>query len=106
MVDQPDKFNRRLIRVDELRAKVQQYDRAYRIINAATQLAEFRRFTADSRLSASEASGAQRATMQLKRDKEFVAAIKEGAVEMEKILKTTLDRLDDKERHEERHIGT
>ncbi len=48
----PPTFNRRLVRVDELRSKVQHESRAYLIVNAYAQLAELRRFSADRHTSA------------------------------------------------------
>ena len=50
----PQRFNQRLIRVDELRNKIHQESRAYRIVNAFSQLAELRRYSADRRLSVPE----------------------------------------------------
>jgi hypothetical protein len=90
----PARFNRRLGRVDELRAKIRQYDRAYQIINSGSQLAELQRFTADRKLTEAEASGTQRAQQQLERDLRFVQGMKQGAVDMADILTDTLARFD------------
>ncbi|MHC4063009.1 MAG: motility associated factor glycosyltransferase family protein [Planctomycetota bacterium] len=94
LTEDPARFNRRLVRVDELRAQVQQQDRAYRIINSASQRAELRRFAADRKLELDEASGGKRAAKQLKRDLDFVAETKEGAADVIGILTETLARLD------------
>ncbi|MCH7812440.1 MAG: DUF115 domain-containing protein [Planctomycetes bacterium] len=96
LTDQPAKFNRKLARVDELRARVRQHDRAYRIINMASQRAELRRFAADRKLEIDESglTDSKRAARQLERDREFVGEMKAGAEEMTEILTETLARLD------------
>ena len=91
----PARFNRRLVRVDELRAQVRHHDRAYQIINSASQLAELQRFTADRKLAADDASGAERARRQLERDVHFVRGMKRGAADLAKILTDTLARFDE-----------
>ena len=90
----PPRFNKRLVRVDELRARVQRQDRAYRIINSASQLAELRRFTADRKLDTAEATGSELAKRQIKRDLEFANGMKEGATDMVEILQVTAARLE------------
>ncbi len=89
----PDRFNRRLTRVDELRGKVARESRAYQIINAATQLAEFRRFSADRRIVAADLDHAERAKRQLARDSEFITAVRDGAVAVAPILRDALRRI-------------
>ncbi len=83
-----------LPRRPDLRLQVQQYDLAYRIINAASQLAELQRFTADRKLAAEEAGGVERARRQLERDQHFVRGMKQGAADTAKILTDTLERFD------------
>jgi len=94
LTDDPQRFNRRLVRVDELRVQVQRHERAYRIINSASQLAELRRFSADRKMDTLEASGPERARRQLKRDLEFVGGMKDGAAGVAEILEETAARLD------------
>ncbi|MFQ5491628.1 MAG: hypothetical protein ACE5GE_13000, partial [Phycisphaerae bacterium] len=94
LTDDRARFNRKLIRVDELRAAVQSYDRAYRIINSTCQLAELRRYSADRKLGADQASGVERARRQLNRDQEFVEAMMQGAKDTAEILTETLARFD------------
>jgi len=57
-------------------------------------LAELRRFTADAKLTASDAQGAELARRQLTRDMEFVNGIIEGADALEEILQGCLARFD------------
>lgn len=93
----PPRFNQRLVRVDELRTKIHQSSRAYRIINSATQLAEFQRFTADRRLSTAKPDQAERARRQIERDVQFIGSVRSGAVEVRGILAEALDRLGTRE---------
>lgn len=99
LTENPDVFNRRLVRVDELRTKVYRESRAYEIINAATQLAEFRRFSADRRIVATELTHAERAKRQLARDIEFITAVRDGAVDVKPILTDALRRIEEARPH-------
>jgi hypothetical protein len=90
----PDKFNRTLVRVDELRAQVSQSNRAFRIVNSASQLAELRRFSADRRINASKTDEVARAKTQLKRDSEFVASMRDASRDMRAILTGALERIE------------
>lgn len=89
----PPAFNKLLVRVDELRAKVNENERAYRLINASSQLAELRRFSADRRLAADKSQGAERAKRQLDRDVEFVTNVRDGGNVMRDMLVEALDRV-------------
>ncbi len=94
----PVRFNRRLIRVDELRTRVYQESRAYKIINAATQLAELRRYSADRRLGAADSDDdAQRARRQIARDADFISGVRDGAAEVSELLREALARLEQAE---------
>ncbi len=93
LVHDPARFNRRLVRVDELRTRIQQESRAYRLVNAFTQLAELRRYSADRRISATEATDAERAKRQIERDTEFITAVRDGALELKPILARALGRV-------------
>lgn len=93
LTDQPDRFNARLTRVDELRTRVASDSRAYQIINAATQLTEFRRFSADRRIEADDLSPVERAKRQIARDVEFITGVREGAIEVRPILEDARQRM-------------
>lgn len=95
LLDDPDRFNRRMIRVDELRTKVQRESRAYQIVNFATQLAEFRRYSADRRISAAKLEERERARRQIERDVEFVTSVREGTVDCTEILADALRRIEE-----------
>ncbi|MCH7592561.1 MAG: motility associated factor glycosyltransferase family protein [Planctomycetes bacterium] len=94
MTEDPTKFNRRLVRVDELRSKVHQESLAYRIVNSFTQLAELRRFSADRKIMTLDASDSERALSQIKRDKEFMTGVRDGARDLGPILTEALARIE------------
>lgn len=89
----PPSFNRRLVRVDELRTRVSEESRAYVIVNAFTQLAELRRYSADRRIHAGQADHADRAKRQIARDIDFISGVREGAVDLKPILQRALQRV-------------
>jgi len=89
----PPRFNRRLVRVDELRARISEQSRAYLIVNAFTQLAELRRYSADRRIKAGQTDDAQRAKRQIARDIEFITGVREGAVDLKPILSRAVERV-------------
>lgn len=92
LIHDPERFNRRLVRVDELRARVYRDTRAYQIVNAATQVAELRRFSADRHINAGQLTGPELARRQLARDREFVSAVRDGAVQVRAMLDDALVR--------------
>ena len=100
LTDDAARFNRRLAYVDELRARIEQDARSYQIVNAATQLAELRRFSADRHITAKTTDDADRAKRQLKRDKEFISGVRDGATEVQPMLRAALDRVRDAEARE------
>ncbi len=93
LTNDPTRFNKRLVRVDELRAQVHDAGLPYQIVSAATQLAEFRRFSADRHLGAAETDDTERAKRQIKRDSEFIGAVRDGATEVKAMLFDALVRI-------------
>jgi len=90
----PARFNKRLVRVDELRTKVHHESRAYRIVNAATQHADLRRFSADRRIGAEKLDDVERAKRQIARDIEFVTAVRDGTRDVKPMLTEALERIE------------
>ena len=81
--------------LDQMRAlQVRKANRAYEIVNAATQLAELQRYSADRKLELSATEGPERAKRQLKRDEQFVEAMRNGAQRTLDMLCDTLRRFD------------
>lgn len=93
LTDDPPRFNRRLVRVDELRSIVTRSYRAFHIVNSATQMAELQRYAADRKIEAAGDNGAERAKRQLARDKGFVGGVRDGARGMLEILRQAVERL-------------
>lgn len=89
----PPRFNRRLVRVDELRAAVHQESRPYQIVNGVAQLSELRRFSADRRISAAGDEPVERAKSQIARDKDFIGGVRSGALDVKPLLADALERL-------------
>ena len=89
----PVQFNRRMIRIDELRTKIHQESLAYRIVNSTVQLAELRRFSADRKITTVEMDEIERAKRQIERDQEFVTGVRDGALEVNPILQQSLQRV-------------
>ncbi|MCO6439279.1 MAG: motility associated factor glycosyltransferase family protein [Phycisphaerae bacterium] len=99
LTSDPLRFNRRLVRIDELRSRIHHQSRGYRIVNAATQAAEFRRYAADRQLGAVESTGVERARQQIARDREFIRAVREGAIDVRGVLKDAASRVRERMNH-------
>lgn len=95
LTGRPSEFNRRIAKVDDLRAQVARCDRAFRIVTEASQLAELRRFSADRRMGgdAPEQDTPQTALRRLRRDAEFVTSIRDGCDFLLDVLPQALLRL-------------
>jgi len=94
LIDDPPRFNRRIVRVDELRAVVQGHHEAFRMVSMVSQLGELQKFSADRRMAADAAGGPARTRQMLRRDSEFVSALLDGCATMTEILDQALARFD------------
>ena len=52
LVENPAEFNRRIVRIDELRVLVQERELIFRMVSDVSQLAEWHKFSADRKLAA------------------------------------------------------
>jgi hypothetical protein len=95
LLDDPPRFNRRLVRVDELRTLVQQHDLLFAMVRDVSQLGELQRFAADRRLAGDSPEGPDRARRQLQRDAGFISALLEGCEKLRRILRDALARFDE-----------
>jgi hypothetical protein len=94
LVHEPPKFNRRIVRVDELRTMVQEHETIFRMVRDVSQLAEFQKFAADRRIAGDDVHGGALARRQLQRDGQFVAALLDGCERLRRILEEGLARFD------------
>lgn len=95
LVERPDEFNRLLARVDDLRVRILQHDRLYKIVVEAAPVAELRRVSADRSLGAPERETAETAKRRLQRDREFVRGFLDGCAFLEQLLPDAIARLED-----------
>jgi hypothetical protein len=95
LLDSPREFNRKIVRIDELRTLVQSHALLFEMVRDVSQLAELQKFAADRQLAADEATGKTKARRQLARDRRFIDALLEGRDRLEGILKEALQRFDD-----------
>jgi Protein of unknown function DUF115 len=94
LIREPAKFNKRLVRVDELRTLVHQHDLIYTMVRDVSQMGELQRFAADRRLAGEELNDTQRAERQLRRDERFMDALLEGCSLLQEIFDESLARFD------------
>lgn len=94
LVDDPPAFNRRLVRVDELRTMVQEHDIVFRMVESVSQLGELQKYSADKRIKLDGVGGKDRARRQLRRDRRFLHALLGGCDELGRILDDALGRFD------------
>ncbi len=94
LTSSPKEFNRRLVRVDELRTLVQQRDVIHQMVRDVSQLAEFQRVAEDRRIALGTEDEVGRARRQLARDAKLIEALIEGCDVLEAILQSALDRFD------------
>jgi hypothetical protein len=92
LTDKPAEFNRRLVRVDALRAQMQRLDETYGMVTDVAQAAELRRYSSDRRLSDHEFDTPQTVVARLRRDREFVAEFLDGCEFLERTLPDALSR--------------
>lgn len=100
LLDRPAEFDRRIVRVDELREMVFARGLIFQMVSDVSQLAELQKFSADRRLASdqsraaagSEMSPVDRARRQLARDRRFVDALLEGCAALQEILDCAVRR--------------
>jgi hypothetical protein len=93
LVEKPAEFNRLIVRVDELRTLIHNYDQMYRLVVEVSAMAELRRHTADRRLGVSRTETPATARQRLKRDRDFVEGFIDGCEFLAQVLPEALARL-------------
>lgn len=94
LIDRPAEFNRRLVRLDELRTLVQRHDLIHHMVREVSQLAELQRMAADRRIDPDAPDQKNRALRQLDRDARFIEALLEGCDRLANILNGAKERFD------------
>jgi hypothetical protein len=108
LLDDPRQFDRRIMKIDELRTLVQGHELIFQMVRDVSQLGELQKFAADRRMvqdehrsreggEAKEPSPTQRrkrAQRQLQRDGQLVASLLEGCETLGSILADSLARFD------------
>ena len=97
LLDRPAEFNRVVVRVDDLRTAIRQYDRTYKMVVSVSQLAELRRYSADRRIGEHERETVEIAKRRLRRDSEFVGEFIDGCEYLEGVLPQARERLENAE---------
>jgi hypothetical protein len=91
-VDEPQAFNRIMVRVDELRTLIRASDATYALVSQVSQHAELRRVLADRAIHDSDTETPETARRRLLRDRDFVAAFIEGCDYLLDLLPRVLAR--------------
>lgn len=93
LVERPAEFNRLVVRVDELRARMQRNSRTYNLVSQVSQLAELRRLQADRSIHDEHDETPDTARRRLKRDRDYVAAFIDGCDFLQQLLPPALERV-------------
>ena len=99
LLDRPEEFDHRVLRVDELRAIVEQKSQIFAMVSDVSQLGEIQKLSADRRLALDRARTAggiapkERARRQLARDARFIEHLLDGCAYLKRILTESRERL-------------
>ncbi len=94
LLDDPIRFNKLIIEVDEIRSLVAAHKRAMQMVCMASALADLRRIQHDRRISAAEVKDKERAARQIARDIEYVQSLADGCDIVTEILDSGLGRIE------------
>ncbi len=94
LLDRPEQFNRRIVRVDELRTMVQDHERIFRMVRDISQIGELQKFAADRKLASGSATAEAVALRQLRRDRQFLESLLDGCDRLDRLLRDALARFD------------
>jgi len=87
------RVNQLIARIDSLRAKMIQLNDCYELITALSQQSELERFRHDRQLAASRATGLDRQKAQLKRDIANVKSLIEATAAFQTLVAATIEKL-------------
>ncbi|HTW94622.1 MAG TPA: 6-hydroxymethylpterin diphosphokinase MptE-like protein [Tepidisphaeraceae bacterium] len=92
-LDDQNRVNRVIGKIDSLRAKMDELGRTYDMVTQLTQQSEVKRFEHDWRLAASGVTGIDRQRRQVMRDIDNVSAVIDAAVQFQKLMDETIHGL-------------
>lgn len=93
LIDRPAEFNRIIVEVDELRARMLKMNHIYSLVVDVSAAAELRRYGADRRLGEPEEETPEVARRRLARDADFVGCFLDGCDFLEKSILAAIERL-------------
>lgn len=93
-IEDPPRFNRLVVRVDDLRTLVQQHELMFRMVRDVSQLAELQKLAADRKASTDAPDDRKRATHQLRRDAAFIDAMLDGCMRLRRIFEDSIARFE------------
>lgn len=94
LLDDAKAFNDRLVRVDELRTRVQEHELIFQMVREVSQLGELQKIAADHKLAALTQATRDRGERQLARDMQFIDNLLSGCGLLERILHDSMQRFD------------
>jgi len=95
LVDDQPAFNEKMVRLNELRAMMNNRDEAYQLVKFVCQPAELFRFRSDRALELDAVEGKDRQRRQLQRDIDYVREFCDGCLRMLGLLAEGLARFDE-----------
>lgn len=98
-LDDQNRVNRAIARIDLLRAKMNELHDAYHLITQLTQNTELKRFHADRKISAAKLDGAEKQRRQVQRDVDNVQGVIEAAIEFQKLMHQCIGQIDSQLEH-------
>jgi hypothetical protein len=93
LTERPKAFNQLVARVDDLRAQMERQEAAYNLVVLMSQTAVLRRIQADRAIHDEQAETAATARRRVRRDREYVAGLIEGAESLTRLIRETIGRM-------------
>jgi hypothetical protein len=92
-IEDQSRVNRAIVRIDALRARMNDLGACYDLITQLTQTTELKRFQADRKITAAEENSTERQRLQVLRDVENVRGIAEAAAEFQRLVRDVIERI-------------
>jgi hypothetical protein len=95
LFDQPDKFNKLIVKVDAIRSRVNRHARTLAMVCTVSANADLRRVRSDRVIEAAKLEGkdVERAKRQLARDRDYVESVRDGCDELRHLLRASRARV-------------